>query len=93
MIVNRDRQGLLGVVLADAAKIQLPANLRRFGHVQPGLLLFGLRCQFLIEHLLAENDAVVADKNSRTGDQLFDFGMGLAAKTAQRDIGRSGHGT
>ena len=92
VVVHRHGQRLLGVFLADAGQVKLALDLGRLGDVDARLLLLGLRGEFLVEDLLAENDAVVADVNARPGNELLDFGVGLAAETAEREVGRAGHG-
>src|SRR5689334_18168882 len=72
-------------------QVKLVFDLSRFRDIDFGLLLAGLRSQFLIEDLLAQDDAIVADKNAGTGDELFDLGVGLTAEAAQGYIGGSSH--
>ena len=91
MIVDRHRQRLLRVFLADAGNVQLPFDLRRLGDAHPRLLLLGLGGKLLVEDLLAQDDAIVADENSRPLNELFDFGVGLSAKAAEGDVGWPGH--
>jgi hypothetical protein len=81
------------VVLADATEVKLAFNLGRLGDVEARLLLFGLGGQFLVQDLFAEGDAIVADVNAGSGNELLDLGVGLAAKTAQGDIGGTRHRT
>jgi hypothetical protein len=91
MIVNCDRQCLLGVLLADALDIELALDFGRLGDVNPRLLLPCLGRKLFVQHLLAQDHTVIADVNTRTCDKLFDFGVGFAAKTAQCDIGGPCH--
>ena len=91
MIVDGDREGFFGVVLADTMQIKLAFDLGRLGNINARLVLPGLGGQFFVEHLLAKDDAVIADINPRAGDELFDFGVGFAAKTAEGDISGPRH--
>ncbi len=91
MVVHRHGQRLLGVLLADAGEVKLALDLGGLGDADARLLLLGLRGELFVEDLLAEDDAIVADVNARPGDELFDFGVGLAAKAAERQVGGAGH--
>jgi hypothetical protein len=91
MVVNCDRQSFLRVILANALNIELTLDFRGLGDVNPRLLFARLCRKFFVEDLLAQHDAIIADVNARTGDQFFDFGVGLPAKAAQRDIRRARH--
>ena len=91
MVVHGDGQGFLGVFLAHALEVKLALDFCWFGNVDARFMPLGLRGQFLVQHLLAKNHAVVADVHAGSGDELLDFGVGLAAKTAQRDVGWPGH--
>src|SRR5205807_349575 len=76
---------------ADAAEIELAFDIRRFGDANPRLVFPGLRRHLFVEHLLAQHHAVVADINTRTGNQLLHFGVRFAAEAAQGDIRRPRH--
>ncbi len=91
MIMHCDREGLFGVVLADALAVELALDLRRLGHAAAGLVFFRLRGQFLVEHALAQHHAIVADINPRPGDQLLDFRVGFPAEAAKGHVGGPGH--
>ncbi len=91
MVVDGHGEGLLGVVLADATQVELALDFGRLGHLEARFLLPGLRGEFLVQDLFAENDAVVADVNAGSGNELLDLGVRLAAKTAQRDVGGARH--
>ena len=91
MIMDCDRQGLLGVILAYALEVNLPFNLSRLGNADPRLMFLGLGSQFFVEDLFAQNNTIVADIDAWAGDEFFDFGMRLPAKTAQGDISGSRH--
>ena len=56
------------MVLANAMQIELTPDLRGFGDTDPRFMFLELGGQFLVQDLLAQNDAVVADVHSRAGD-------------------------
>jgi hypothetical protein len=68
MIVDRNRESLLRVILPNALEVQLALDLGRFGDVDSRPMLAVLRGQFLIEDLFAKDDAIVANVNTRTRD-------------------------
>src|SRR5712664_2805818 len=91
MIVNRDCQRFLRVLLANALQTELALDVRRLRDVNARFLLPGLGRKLFIQHLFAQDHTIIADIDARTCDKLFDFGVGFAAKTAQRDIRRARH--
>ena len=68
MVVNRDRQSFFGVVLSDTLKIELPPDFGGLGDVDPRFLLPRLCRKLFVQHLLAKDDAVVANIDARAGD-------------------------
>jgi hypothetical protein len=92
MIMHRDGQRFFGMVLADAMTIQMPFDIAGLWHGKLGNGLFVLSRKLLVQDAFAESDAIVANVNARTGDQLFDLGMGLPAKAAKGDVSGPGHG-
>jgi hypothetical protein len=56
-------------------------DLLRFGQVLE--LDRGSRGQLLVDDLVAEVDALVADVDAGPGDQLLDLALGLAAEAAE----------
>jgi hypothetical protein len=91
MIVNGDGQGFFRVLLPDAKAVKLPFDFRRPGHGKFRLFFLFLKLKLAVKDVFAEDDAVVANINARPGDELADFRVRLAAETAHRDVGRSGH--
>src|SRR4051812_8087703 len=93
MVVDGHRKGLFGVVLSDAVPIEVPLDVGGLGHgLDRGRRWFArLWSQLFIEHILAQNDAVITDVDAGSGDQLFYFRTGLTTETAQGDVGRAGH--
>jgi hypothetical protein len=82
VVVDGDREGALGGVLADDVLLQNVVDLPRFGE---GLQLDRRRSgQLLVDDLVAEVDALVADVDARAGDQLLDLALRLAAEAAEK---------
>ena len=82
VVVNRDRQDLLGGVLADHVLIEDRANLVRHRQVRFRTLVAVLALRLLADDVVAQLDALVADENRRTRDQLAHLVLALAAKRA-----------
>src|SRR5262249_47583790 len=91
MVVHCHGQRLLGVFLADALAVKLAFVFRRVGNSGLWFLLFWFCLQFLVEYAFLKGYAGFSNLKARAGGQFFDFGMGFAAKTAQRDIGGPRH--
>ncbi len=83
VIVDRHRELLLRHLLADDVLVEQRLDLLRLG--QRGVLL-------LLEHAVfgddveADVDALVADEDRRTGDQLLDLALALVAETAPQSV-------
>src|SRR5690606_21912339 len=90
VIVDRDGEGLLRLVLADHVLIEDLLDLARRGDARDRvggipLLLFG-------QDLVAKRDALVADVDRRPGDELLDRLLGLPAeRTAQVLVASHGY--
>ena len=80
VVVDRDRERLLGLVLADDVVVEELADLHRLGKLFP-LHLAGLG-QLLFDDLVAEVDALVADVDTWARDELLDLLLRLAAEGA-----------
>jgi hypothetical protein len=91
MIMNRDRQSFLGVLLADTVQIQLPLDFRRFGNGEFRLVFLILEFQFAVEDVFTKDDAVIANVNARPGDELAHFRVRFAAETAHGKLVGAGH--
>jgi hypothetical protein len=71
VVVDGDREGALGSILADDVLLQDVVDLARLRQV---LQLEGRRRrQLLVDDLVTEVDALVADVDTWAGDQLFDL--------------------
>ena len=84
VIVDRDREHPLGVILADHVVVEDRADLARRGHAvarlhQGGLVLFA-------DDVHAQLDAFIADEHGRAGDQLADLVLALAAERAVEGV-------
>jgi hypothetical protein len=84
VVVNRDREGLLGRFLPDDVGVEELVNLLRLGQVIP-LELRGLGELFL-DDLVAQIDALVADVHAGAGDELLDLLLRLAAERTLQQV-------
>ena len=92
MIMDGDRERLLGVFLADTKKLQLPLDFGGFGNFEFDRIAPVLGAQFFIEDILADDNAVVADIHPGTLNKLSDFCVRFAAETAKGQLGGARHG-
>ena len=90
MIVHRDGQCLLGLILPNAMAVQLGFNFRRLQDVELGRGLRFFVGQLFVENGLEGFNAVVANVHAGAGHQFADFRVAFAAETAQGDLA-SGH--
>jgi hypothetical protein len=82
VVVDGDRQRSLGGVLADHVLVQDLEDLTRLGEV---LELEDWRSgELLVDDLVTEIDALVADVDARACNQLLDLSLRLAAETAEK---------
>jgi hypothetical protein len=63
VVVDRDRQGPLGGVLADDVLVEEVVDLARLGELVP--LELGALAELLLDDLVAQVDALVADVDTR----------------------------
>jgi hypothetical protein len=81
VVVHGDREGPLRRLLTDDVLLQDLVDLTRFGQVLE--LDRGRRRELLVDDLVAEVDALVADVDTGPGDQLFDLALRLPAEAAE----------
>jgi hypothetical protein len=82
VVVDGDREHTLGVVLADHVLVERGADRLRVGD-EPGLLFLRTgRAVVVLEDLLAEVDALVADEDPWAGHELADLVLALSAERA-----------
>jgi hypothetical protein len=82
VVVDGDRQRPLGGVLADDVLVQDFEDLARLGKVLE--LEDGRSGELLVDDLVTEIDALVADVDARPRDQLLDLSLRLAAEAAEK---------
>jgi hypothetical protein len=88
VVVDGDREGPLGSLLADDVLVQDLVDLDRLREVLE--LEGGRGGELLIDDLVAEVDALVADVDAGTGDQLLDLSLRLPAEAAEKLFVRFG---
>src|SRR5437764_3486268 len=94
VVVDRDRERPLRFLLRDDVVVKDVVDVLRLRQVLE-IELRGSR-QLLVDDLVAEIDALVANVDAGTGDQLLDLPLGLAAEAAEKllvAVGCSGHGS
>ena len=79
VVVNGDGQDLLGALLPDHVVVKNVLDLRRLGHRSQAEVL-RLLLDLLGDDVVAEADALVADVNGGTGDQLLDLALAFSTK-------------
>jgi hypothetical protein len=86
VVVDRDRQDLLGLLLADHVLVEDAADLGRCGQtgLDSGGLLIGLR--LIADDVVAQLDAFIADEHARTRDEFAYFVLALAAEGAVKKL-------
>src|SRR5581483_5398613 len=92
VVVDRDGEGALGLFLADDVVVEeLVDLLRPRQRVEVEVRGSG---ELLVDDLVTEVDAFVADVDAGAGDQLLDLPLALAAEAAEKLLvafGCSGH--
>ena len=83
VVVDRDRELLLGQLLADDVLVEQLLDLVRLREL--GLLLL-LEDPVLRDDVEADVDALVADEDRRTGDQLLDVALALVAERTPEGV-------
>jgi hypothetical protein len=82
VVVDGDRQRPFGGVLADHVIVEDLEDLARLGEVLE--LEDGGSGELLVDDLVTEIDALVADVDARACDQLLDLSLRLAAEAAEK---------
>src|SRR5215203_1505503 len=83
-----DRESALGGLLSDHVLVEDGVDLPRLGQALE--LERGGRRELLVDDLVAEIDALVADVDAWPGDQLLDLSLGLPAEAAEKLLVRIG---
>src|ERR671918_166060 len=93
VVVHRDREDLLGLLLPDDVVVQELVDLTGLGELLE-LQLGGLG-QLLLDDLVAQVDALVTDVDTGPGDELLDLLLRLPAEGAFQKVRISelGHGS
>ena len=84
VVVDGDGEDLLGVVLADDVVVEERPDLTRVGQVVERQL--GRLGELLLDDLVAQVDALVADVHAGTGDELAYLLLRLAAERALEQL-------
>ena len=85
VVIDCDREDLLGVFLADDVFVEAAANFSRCGDVPRGncataQFRSAIVGQFLFEDRGADLDAFIADVDARASDEFFDLGVAFATE-------------
>ena len=92
MVVDRHRERALRLFLRDDVVVQDRVDVPRAREVVE--VERGRSRELLVDDLVAEIDALVADVDAGTGDQLLDLPLALAAEAAEQllvAVARPGH--
>ena len=82
VVVDRDRERALRLLLRDDVVVQDGVDVERLGEVVEVELR--RRGELLVDDLVAEIDALVADVDAGTSDQLLDLTLALPAEAAKQ---------
>src|ERR1043166_1532273 len=90
MLIDGNRQTLLGFILSDYIFVEEAFDFVWFGQRRPRRHRLSLL--IVADDLVADVDAFIADVNRRPGNELLHFILRLAAeRTSQRVVGSSYH--
>ena len=84
VVVDRDGEALLGLLLADHVLVEEFLDLHRLGKAHAAFLLFVLA--LLGDDVEADVDALVTDVDGRAGDQLAHVPLALVAERALESV-------
>ncbi len=87
VVVDGDREGALGGLLADDVLLEEREDLARLGQIEVGDDAGRGLGHALFDDLVAQLDAFVADVDAGTGDQLLDLLLALSAEGALEQVG------
>ena len=82
VVVDRDRERLLGALLTDHVLVEDVIDLFRLGDVAKPQVLVDVLVELFFDDLVAELDTLVADVDAGAGDQLANLLLRLAAEAA-----------
>jgi len=88
MVVDRDRQDLLGLLLTNHILVQALADFMRCGQIgldRQTTFLFG-DGGFVPDDFVAQVDTFIADEDRGAGNQFLDLMLALAAKRAVQQL-------
>src|SRR5207253_3358795 len=92
VVVDRDGEGALRLLLRDDVVVQDAVDVARARQVVE--IELRRSRELLVDDLVTEVDALVADVDAGTGDQLLDLPLALAAEAAEQllvAVARPGH--
>jgi hypothetical protein len=84
VVVDGDAEDLLGLVLSDDVVVQVLVDLTRLGELVEAD--FGALGELFLDDLVTEIDALVADVDTGTGDELLDLLLALPAERALQQV-------
>src|SRR6478609_5251148 len=84
VVVDRDGEGLLGVLLADHVGVEELEDLAGLGQLLEADL--GTLGQLLLDDLVAQLDALIADVDVGASDELLDLLLALSAEIALEQV-------
>ncbi len=84
VVVDRDREGLLGPLLADHVGVEELEDLAGLGQLLEADLT--ALAELFLDDLVAEVDALVTDVDAGTGDELLDLLLALPAERALQQV-------
>jgi len=87
VVVDRDGQGTLGLLLPHDVVLEEGEDLPRLRQIELGDLPGGLLGHALFDDLVAQLDALVADVHTRASDELLHLLLALAAEGALEQVG------
>src|ERR1700730_11111774 len=91
MVVYRYRKHLLGPFLTNHVLIKLPSDFRRLRHAESCRLPTGILVEFLIKDALADVNTIIANIDTRSGNEFAHLRMAFATERAHGEIGSPSH--